>query len=71
MLHAYSTGLKKPINGATHHWSQITDSIAMEIYNWKGKGRDAAKKYGVHECTVSAIKKKRNWKHIHAAPIIA
>jgi len=49
--------------------STIDDSIALDIFNAKGRQLDIAKKFGVSQSTVSMIKRKLYWKHIHKGMI--
>ena len=47
-------------------WSNslLKETEVIEIYNSKEKGKVLAVKYNVHESTISAIRKGRNWAHI-------
>ena len=57
--------------GEDHYRSILTTKQVIEIKttlkNWEwGMGSALAKKYGVHEATISAIKQGRIWSHTHA-----
>ncbi len=52
-------------NGERHGMAKLTDAQALEIYRAPGKQTDIAKVYGVRNTTVSMIKAKQTWRHIH------
>lgn len=44
----------------------LTEEIALKIFSDPRRHKEIAKEYGVTTPTVSAIKTKRNWKHLHS-----
>jgi hypothetical protein len=46
-------------------YSKLTATQAMEVYNSPLKQDDVAKLYNIDQTTVSLIKLKNRWKHIH------
>jgi hypothetical protein len=61
-LEAYSLRFR----GAGNASAKLNDALALEIYNDSSMSySQLARVYGVAKCTVTAIKNKRNWKHIH------
>lgn len=53
--------------GEAHPRAKITEAIAIEILNLKGKmlQADIAKRFGISQQTVSAIQAGRQWPHLH------
>ncbi len=56
--------------GQSHYKTPLTDDLVREIFSKcltakHGDGRRLAKEYGVLPACISAIKHRRNWKHIN------
>lgn len=62
-------GRANSLKGEDSPNSTITERQAREIYNDSRSHRKIAKIYGISHSTVSAIKNKRIWKHIHAQSV--
>jgi len=71
--HAYKTGLKNGDHkrGSKNNFSKLKENIVKKIKediksanNKYGSQNFIAKKYGIHKCTVSAIKTGRLWAHL-------
>jgi len=56
---------KRQSKGEQHYASKLTATQAMEIYNSPLKQDDIAKLYNITQTTISKIKHKQTWKHIH------
>lgn len=54
-----------PAIGVNQPLSKINDEIAMKIYTDERPHAEIANDYCVSKSTVSAVKTKRRWKHIH------
>lgn len=68
-LHAHKVGLSKSKRGIESNFCKITEKEAKEIYRLAKEGQmtqfKIAEMFNVHFATVSAIKLKKSWKHIH------
>lgn len=65
--HAFDTGLKHAKKGELSTSSILTTENVLTIRKLIEEGvpqRDIAKQFKVHFATISAIHKKKNWKHI-------
>lgn len=58
-------GRARGLVGVKHHSAKLNDHAAMQIFLSQGPQSDIANKFGVSRETVSGIKNKRYWKHIH------
>lgn len=47
---------------------KLTELDATEIYRAGGLQREIAERYGVHQTTVSLIKRRRLWGFLHRVP---
>lgn len=59
------TDAGRSAKGSRNGWARITEELAMLIFKAQGSQREIAKQYGVTQKTVSDIKKKKAWAHIH------
>ena len=65
-LHAFDTGLQKPVKGEGHGRSKLTEDQAYKI-KFEHKGlpqREVAKIYGTTQINVSRIRRGIIWSHI-------
>ncbi len=60
---------KRNAVGVRSNVATINDATAINIFNFSGKQSDIAKKFDVSQSTVSMIKRKLYWKHIHEGMI--
>lgn len=51
--------------GEANGYAKLTDKDAMAIFLAHGRQRDIGARYGVGQQTVSFIKLKKTWRHIH------
>jgi hypothetical protein len=51
--------------GSAASAAKLTEEEALAIFHTKGNGREIAARFGINHRTVSAIKTKRIWRHIH------
>lgn len=67
-LHAYRTGLRKPVSGERHHNSKLHKTDVLEIRErWKRGGilqRELAEEYGVSRPAINFVILGRSWKHL-------
>lgn len=54
--------------GAQNGCAKLTDERARAIFCAHGKQSDIGARFGVTHRTVSLIKNKKAWRHIHQAP---
>lgn len=61
---------KKPTRmvGSKNARTTLDDKKALEIFNSKEDGVVIGKKYGISKMSVSNIKRKKTWSHIHDVP---
>ena len=52
--------------GEKHYASKLTATQVIEVYNSSLKQDEIAKLYNIDQTTVSKIKLKKKWKHIHS-----
>lgn len=64
ILHAWNTGLCKPLTGKNNGMTKLTESDILAIRSDNRPASQIAKDYNIHECSVSGIKTRRTWKHI-------
>jgi hypothetical protein len=53
------------LRGETHYKSKLTEEDVRYIINSTERGVDLAKRFGVSQSTICAVKKGRNWHHLH------
>jgi len=53
--------------GEKHGMAKLTNEQVVSIKLSKMRGVDLAKRFNVHKCTISAIKKGRNWSWLSVA----
>lgn len=51
--------------GAANHQAKLNDGKALAIFNDQRTQEQIAKEYGIAQTTVSKIKNRQSWKHIH------
>lgn len=54
-----------PVRGEDASWSILTEAQAREILASTDTQAELARRYGVHQTTISDIKRGKHWKHIH------
>ena len=57
-------GRQVAYRGEEHGGSILTEDQAQYILDSTARGRDLAQHFGVHECTISAIRRGRIWKYL-------
>jgi hypothetical protein len=55
----------KPKSGQSNNNAKLCDQKALEVYDALGAQWRIAKKYNITQATVSQIKTKKTWSHIH------
>lgn len=67
-IHAYNSGLSKPINGSQNGRSKLSEEQVLEIrtkYSSKKiSQRELSKLYNVSQCLINNIVNTVNWKHL-------
>jgi hypothetical protein len=58
-------GRARGLVGVEHHSAKLNDESAMAIYESAGTQHEIARRFNVSRETVSGIKTKRYWRHIH------
>ncbi len=53
------------VRGAENGYAKLTDEKALAIFHAIGKQSDIGAQFGVNHRTVSSIKTKKGWRHIH------
>lgn len=64
---ALSVRGRRPVRGARHKLSKLTDEDVIAIRDARGRGEKLtalAKQYGVSQSLVSKIYKRKTWKHV-------
>ena len=56
----------RQVKGEDNSFSKLTSKQVMEIYNLPLLQNEIAKLYNIDQATVSRIKHKKIWKHIHS-----
>ena len=72
-IHAFANGLNKSKIGSEHYSSKLTELEAQYAIWWLEAGmtcRDVAKTIDIKEVTISKIKQKRSWKHLHQPAVV-
>lgn len=64
IVHAYATGLAKPLYGEDAGTKKITNNQAIEILNMVGPNIEIAERYGIDQSTVGFIKSGWAWGEI-------
>ena len=54
----------KPTRGTSHPKSKLTDDAVRHIRTSSEMGRDLARKYGVSQTIISAVRHGHTWKHV-------
>lgn len=55
------------VHGVQNGYAKLTDDLARAIFHAAGKQSDIGARFGVTHRTVSLIKTKKGWRHIHQA----
>lgn len=61
--HAVKIGLTK--TGEQCHTAKLTEKQVIEIFKSQKSQREISEEYKIHQVTVSKIKLKKIWKHLH------
>lgn len=71
MKHSYTSGLREPVHGSTHHKSKLSESDILSIRNEfelengrRGVYAELARKYNVSNATIRDIISRKIWKHL-------
>lgn len=64
---AHKVEMKRHIRGSLHKLAKINEDIAMQIFNSVLTVKETADKFNTSTHKVYEIKRKKSWKHIHAA----
>lgn len=64
MKHSYEIGLHKKMNGEIHPATSLTNSVAINIFNEKGRTEDIANQYNTTINIVRQIKQGKTWHHV-------
>jgi hypothetical protein len=57
-------GRLRCLHGEKCSWSKLTENQVRKIRTMPGKQRDIAKKFGVAQIQISAIRTGKTWKHV-------
>ena len=64
MIHAYKTGLERPVIGMNHHSSKLNDELVRYIRQNNKSDYRVAKELGVDPSTIRDVRNKKTWRHI-------
>ena len=64
MIHAYKTGLKRPVIGVNHHSSKLDDELVRYIRQSNKSSYRLAKELGVDPSTIRDERNKKTWRYI-------
>ena len=64
MIHAYKTGLERPVIGVDHHNSKLDDELVCYIRQSNKSNYRLAKELGVDPSTIRDARNKKTWRHI-------
>lgn len=68
ITHAWKNNLSHARTGSNNNFSKLEEKEVLEIAALLEENnmmqKDIAKKYNVHKATISAIKTRKNWKHL-------
>lgn len=69
IIDAFLDGIMPRTKGSKSGMSKINETIALDIFNTKGKGYDLRKKYNVTYTVIYNIKQGNTWNHVTGLPI--
>ena len=64
ILHAYATGLEKPVVGIEHHNSKLNDDLIRYIRKSDKSNYGLAKELGVDASTIRDVREYKTWRHV-------
>lgn len=64
MIHAYKTGLERPVIGEDHHNSKLDGGLVRYIRQSNKSNYRLAKELGVDPSTIRNARNKKTWRHI-------
>ena len=64
VIHAYKTGLERPVIGVNHHGRKLDDGLVRYIRQSNKSNYRLAKELGVDPSTIRDARNKKTWRHI-------
>lgn len=64
VIHAYKTGLERPVIGVNHHSSKLDDELVRYIRKSNKSNYILDKELGIDPSTIRDARNKKTWRHI-------
>lgn len=64
VIHAYKTGLERPVIDVNHHSSKLNDELVRYIRQSNKSNYGLAKELGVDPSTIRDARNKKTWRHV-------